>query len=72
MSPDVFIAGVKAKALAFTPARTPEDPLPKLVNHEATLNALRKLGTADGVGQVWLLTGPRSVGKSLAIKSVAL
>ena len=69
--PDKYMAGVKAKALTFIPPRTPGGPLAKLVNHEATLGALRKLGTADGVGKLWLLTGPRSVGKSFMLQKVA-
>jgi hypothetical protein len=42
---------------------------PELVDHEATLNALRRLGETEG--QLLLLTGPRSVGKSLMLKTVA-
>ena len=52
--------------------KTPEaDGIPRVINHEITLAALRELGIGDGEGLMQLLTGPRSVGKTLMLRKVA-
>ena len=45
--------------------------LPRVVNHEGTLAALRGLGREEGEGLLLLLTGPRSVGKSLMLQTLS-
>ena len=47
------------------------DGLPRVVNHEGTLAALRALGEFDGKGKLLMLTGARSLGKSLMLQTLA-
>lgn len=67
---DAYLARVR-KAIASFYKTVEADGLPRVVNHEATLAALRTLADADNEGALQLLTGPRSVGKSLMLRKVA-
>jgi hypothetical protein len=68
--PQAYLASVRAKIVSlFTEEEA--DGLPRIVNHETTLAALRELGIGEGVGTLTLLTGPRSIGKTLMLNKLA-
>ena len=69
-TPADYMARVRASTTAFFEKKEP-DGMARVINHEGTLSALRMLGDGDGKGQFVLLTGPRSVGKSLMLAKVA-
>ena len=68
-SPKDYLTRVLERSLDFFDA-TEDDGLPRVINHAGTLGALRALGRRDGRGQFMLLTGPRSVGKSLMLRKM--
>ncbi|NDH54669.1 MAG: ATP-binding protein, partial [Betaproteobacteria bacterium] len=69
-APGVYLARVRGRVA--TSLNAPEvDGLPRVVNHDGTLAALRIIGDDDGNGLFMLLTGPRSVGKSLMLQKLA-
>ena len=70
-TPKDYLARVLDRSLDFFDAKEDADGLPRVVNHEGTLAALRSLGRREGKGQLLLLTGPRSVGKSLMLQKIA-
>jgi Cdc6-like AAA superfamily ATPase len=63
-TPEAYLARVRQRIGSFFVD-------PRVVNHEGTLAALRTLGEEDGEGLLQLLTGPRSVGKSLMLRKMA-
>ena len=68
--PAAYLARVDTASVKFR--KTPEaDGIPRVINHEITLAALRRLGVGSSEGLIHLLTGPRSVGKSLMLRKVA-
>ena len=69
-SPKDYLARVRKGAAALFDDKE-ADGLPRVVNHDGTLAALRALGEFDGKGKLLLLTGPRSVGKSLMLEKLA-
>ena len=69
-APDAYVARVRGRVAAFL-STTETDGLPRVVNHDGTLAALRVVGGEDGKGLLMLLTGPRSVGKSLMLRKLA-
>ena len=64
-----YLGRVLEKSLDFFDERE-DDCLPRVINHEGTLSALRALGRRDGKGKLLMLTGPRSVGKSLMLRKL--
>ena len=70
-APKDYVALVLESSLDFFDAIEEKDGLPRVINHEGTLAALRVLGRREGKGQLLLLTGPRSVGKSMMLQKVA-
>ena len=69
-APDAYVARVRGRVATFLSA-TEADGLPRVMNHDGTLAALRVVGGEDGKGLLMLLTGPRSVGKSLMLRKLA-
>ena len=70
-APGDYLARVRGRVA--TSLNVPEeDGLPRVVNHDGTLAALRIIGDDDGKGLFMLLTGPRSVGKSLMLQKLAI
>ena len=69
-APAAYVARVRGCVASFLKS-TEADGLPRVVNHDGTLAALRIIGGDDGEGQLVLLTGPRSVGKSLMLQKMA-
>jgi hypothetical protein len=69
-APAGYVARVRGRVAAFLNA-TEADGLPRVINHDGTLAALRVVGGDDGKGLLMLLTGPRSVGKSLMLEKMA-
>ena len=69
-APDAYVARVRGRVATFLSA-TETDGLPRVMNHDGTLAALRVVGGEDGKGLLMLLTGPRSVGKSLMLRKLA-
>jgi len=70
-APAGYVARVRGRVASFLKS-TEADGLPRVVNHDGTLVALRIIGSGDGEGQLMLLTGPRSVGKSLMLQKMAV
>lgn len=69
MATNDYLARVRKSAAALLDDKE-ADGLPRVVNHDGTLAALRGLGEFDGKGKLLLLTGPRSVGKSLMLEKM--
>jgi len=69
-APGAYVARVRGRVAAFLGV-TEADGLPRVINHDGTLAALRVVGGDDGEGLLVLLTGPRSVGKSLMLEKMA-
>ena len=69
-APNEYLARVRARVAEFFDSKE-EDGLPRVINHESTLAALRALGEFDGKSKLLLLTGPGNVGKSLMLQKVA-
>ena len=68
--PAAYLARVDSAFVKFR--KTPEaDGVPRLINHEIPLAELRQLGIRSSEGLMLLLTGPRSVGKTLMLRKVA-
>jgi energy-coupling factor transporter ATP-binding protein EcfA2 len=70
-APAAYVARVRGCVASFLNS-TEADGLPRVVNHDGTLAALKLLGRREGKGQLMLLTGPRSVGKSLMLQKMAV
>jgi hypothetical protein len=68
--PKKYVARVRGRVATFLNT-TEADGLPRVINHKGTLAALRVIGEDDGKGLLMLLTGPRSVGKSLMLQKMA-
>lgn len=66
---DDYLAAVSNKTATFF-QKVGNDGLPVVVNREATQRVLRVLGTSQGDGQLMLLTGPCSTGKSLLLRKM--
>ena len=69
-APAEYVARVRGRVAAFL-GTTEADGLPRVINHDGTRAALRVVGGDDGKGLLMLLTGPRSVGKSLMLEKTA-
>ena len=69
LTPKAYVERVRAFKNEFFEL-TGADGLPIVVNHEGTLAALRGLAEVDGKGKFVLLTGPRSVGKTLMLRKM--
>lgn len=69
-TPAAYLARVTNGCVSFL-EEAEEDGIPRIVNHESSLNVLRELGNDLSKGVLTLLTGPRSVGKSLMLHKVA-
>ena len=69
-APKEYLARVLDGAVTSMKAKK-VDGLPRVINHDGTLAALRTLGREAGEGLLLLLTGPRSVGKSLMLQKMA-
>ena len=69
-TPADYMARVLKRSVSFFKTKE-KDGMARVINHEGTLTALRALGDDAGEGQFVLLTGPRSVGKSLMLAKVA-
>ena len=69
ISPEEYIAAVKELINNFNPPANAGKPQ-KLANYAAS-RFLKSLGTDDGKGKLWLLSGPRCLGKSLILQTMA-
>ena len=69
--PAAYLESVRAKIVSFFETEE-AGGIPRVVNHETTLAALRELGVGSSKGTIQLLTGPRSVGKTLMLRKVAV
>lgn len=70
MPPAAYLARVEGAMVAFF-EEAEEDGIPRVVNHEPTMAALRSLGVGASKGLLTLLTGPLSIGKTLMLRKVA-